>query len=82
MELSLHKFAAAAKKHGCQVVVCAGEYHYQVIGNYLVNYYPDSKNQTAYVSGMARGIHDITPAQAIQLAVNGNLEQESLEGFK
>jgi len=39
------------------------------MGVVLVNYYPKSKLQTAYISGMAVSHHYCTPEQAIDLAL-------------
>jgi len=43
--------------------------HYQIKGGaLLVNYYPLSKNRTAYVSGTNRGPKGVSPAEAIAMA--------------
>lgn len=41
--------------------------HYQLNGQQLVNYYPLSKKQTAYIKGTSTGINYVSPEQAIEL---------------
>lgn len=44
--------------------------HIQILnGARLVNYYPDSKNRTAYIQGMSGSHKNVTPEQAITLAL-------------
>jgi len=67
----INQLKNAAKKAGLKVVeVSRNNDHYQITGgNFLVNYYPHSKNQTAYVSGTNKGKKGITPRQAVALAI-------------
>lgn len=42
--------------------------HFQLRGGLLVNYYPMSKKQTAYVAGTRTGKHHVSPMEAILMA--------------
>ena len=66
----INQLKNAAKKAGLEVVeACSATGHYQITGGaFLVNYYPHSKKQTAYVAGMNKGKTGITPKQAVMLA--------------
>jgi 5-methylcytosine-specific restriction endonuclease McrA len=41
--------------------------HYKLHGKLLVNYYPFSKNRTAYVAGTTQGHTNISPKRAIEM---------------
>lgn len=43
--------------------------HYQIHGKLLVNYYPLSKKRSAYVARTTKGKNDVTPAQAVAMAM-------------
>ena len=52
--------------------------HYQITGGtFLVNYYPHSKKQTAYVAGTFKSIPNVHPAQAIAMC----FEQPKSQGI-
>lgn len=61
----LEKLAAA---RGATVTVHNNGTHYQIHGQLLVNYYPLSRSQTAYVAGTTGGKRNATPAQAVDMA--------------
>ncbi len=41
--------------------------HIQLKGELLVNYYPESKNRSAYVAGTKKAIKHVSPEQAIKM---------------
>ena len=43
--------------------------HVQIKGKLLVNYYPLSKNRTAYIAGTRRGFKNIGHKQAVTMAL-------------
>jgi transcription elongation factor Elf1 len=43
--------------------------HYHIKGALLVNYYPLSKNRSAYVAGTMRKLNRIDPATAVQMSL-------------
>jgi len=43
--------------------------HVQIKGNLLVNYYPDSKDRTAYVAGTREGFKHVGHKQAVTMAL-------------
>ena len=47
-----------------------GNGHYQIIGNVLVNHYPESKSSSAYIKGTTKAIKNVSCEDAIQLAIN------------
>ena len=48
-----------------------GNGHYQIMyKNILINHYPNSKKRTAYLKGTTKGVKDVSPCRAIQLAIN------------
>lgn len=52
--------------------------HYQIVGGtFLVNYYPHSKKQTAYIAGTYKSLHAVTVAHAIRMC----FEQPSSQGI-
>jgi len=57
---------ALAKKKGVECVVKANG-HVQLKGDLLVNYYPESKKQTAYVAGTTAGKKRVSPEEAIEM---------------
>jgi len=61
----------AADARGLDVIIRDNGHVQFVGGDYLVNYYPTSRNRTAYVAGAARGIHNVSPEQAAELAFTG-----------
>ena len=44
-----------------------GNGHIQLIGPLTVNYYPGSKNKSAYVSGTKKGFKQVTPEEALKM---------------
>lgn len=46
------------------------EFHFQLIGVRLVNYYPTSKKRCVYINAEKRRINQVTPAQAVNLALS------------
>lgn len=65
----LTKLRRLAKDKGLTLVERANG-HVQIVGKHLlVNYYPDSKNKTAYVGATRAGIHDVSPEKAIYMAL-------------
>ena len=72
------RLEALARGRGLQVKMPA-PWHFQIIGKHLiVNYYPQSRRRTAYVSGTQEGFHWIDPEQAVEMAMN----QPDLTGIK
>lgn len=67
MHPAVVELLAAAKAAGVQVEQ-KGPGHYHLHGAWLVNYYPTSKNRTAYVKGTTEG-RSCTPREAVQLAL-------------
>lgn len=62
----------AAAVHGLQVVE-KGIGHFQIVGGVLlVNYYPESRQRTAYIQGMAASHKHVTPEAAVLLSVQPN----------
>lgn len=60
----------AAEKEGLSVVE-RGAGHFQIRdGVLLVNYYPFSRRRSAYIEGMVKAHHYVTPEQAVQLALS------------
>ena len=60
----------AVEQEGLSVVE-RGAGHFQIRGGVLlVNYYPGSKKRSAYIEGMVKAHHYVTPKQAVQLALN------------
>lgn len=75
MDNVLLKLMSLCKKHGVEVVEKSpGHFHLKGAA-YLVNYYPLSKAQTAYVAGTTEALKHTTPAQAVAIAAG-------TEGFK
>jgi len=61
--------ARAADREGL-VVEARGSGHFQILGGILlVNYYPFSRRRAAYIEGMVKAHHYVTPEQAVQLAL-------------
>lgn len=58
-----------AQRHGLQMTERENG-HVQLQGQVLVNYYPESKNRTAYVERMTGGIKHVTPTQAVDFALH------------
>lgn len=72
--LRLH---ALAEKHGLRVVEYA-EGHYQIEGGtHLVNYWPTSRRQAAYLPGAARALRRVLPSEAIELALGRHVTQRN-----
>jgi 5-methylcytosine-specific restriction endonuclease McrA len=44
--------------------------HVQIVGPLLVNYYPEARKRSAYVAGTTRRINNVTPEQAVEMALN------------
>jgi len=64
IEKKLHKLC---KEQGIELVKKGNNGHYQLKGKLLVNYYPLSKKQSAYVAGTTEGKPRITPEQAVEM---------------
>lgn len=45
-----------------------GNGHYHIKGKLLVNYWPNSKNQTCYIAGTTQGKKSCTPEQAVKMS--------------
>ena len=61
------KLKKAAKDNNIEIIK-KGEGHYHLLGGkFIVNYYPHSKNRTAYVAGTFKSIKNVVPAQAIKM---------------
>lgn len=58
----------AAAARGATVTLPDGFGHFQIHGQLLVNYYPFGKKRTAYIAGTTRGVHRVTPEQAVDMA--------------
>ena len=54
------------KKEGIELIEKPNG-HFQIKGQLLVNYYPDSKKRTCYVAGTVQGKRACTPKQAIEM---------------
>lgn len=72
-----------AMKHDLSVNVL-NHGHVQIKGGLLlVNYYPNSKNRTAYIGQTKKGVRNVSPIQAIQMAItqpkktNGTVKRRS-----
>ncbi len=65
---SVAKLLKTAEKYGV-TVVHHGNGHYQLTGKLLVNYYPESKKQTAYVAGTTGGHHGVDEFRAVMMAL-------------
>lgn len=64
----INQLRNAAKKAGLKIVDKQNG-HFQIVGGaLLVNYWPTSKKQTAYVAGTRESITRVTPRQAVELA--------------
>lgn len=58
-----------AKEAGLTVKQCGPE-HFQIVGGaLLVNYYPFSRTQTAYVAGTREGRKNVKPKEAVAMAL-------------
>lgn len=52
------------------MVVERGAGHFQILGGILlVNYYPNGRKRSAYIEGMVKAHHHVTPEQAVTLAL-------------
>ena len=56
-----------------------GNGHIQLQGPLLVNYYPSSKNRSAYVAGTTKGINHVTPEAAVALCFSAPTSQGSID---
>lgn len=65
---SVAKLLKTAEKYGVKVVDC-GNGHFQLEGRLLVNYYPTSKYQTAYVAGTVGGHRGVDEFRAVMMAL-------------
>lgn len=50
-------------------LVHKGGTHYQLTGKMVVNYYPGSRKQTAYLNGATHGKSGVTAEQAVRMAM-------------
>lgn len=67
-----------AMKHDLSISVL-NHGHVQIKGGLLlVNYYPNSKNRTAYIGQTKKGVRHVSPIQAVQMAI----EQPKMTGEK
>ena len=67
--LEIEQMEREAAKHNLSIRVL-NNHHVQIQGGLLlVNYYPNSKNRTAYVGQTKKGVKHVTPNQAIQMAL-------------
>ncbi len=67
--IELEQMERDASQHGLSIRVL-NSHHVQIQGGLvLVNYYPNSKNRTAYVGQTKKGVKHVSPAQAIQMAI-------------
>lgn len=44
-----------------------GNGHIQLVGPLTVNYYPNSKNKSAYIAGTKKGFKQVTPEEAFKM---------------
>ncbi len=58
-----------AEQHGLEFIEKPNG-HVQVKGALLVNYYPESKQRTAYIAGTRKGFKYATPEKVIELATS------------
>lgn len=59
-----------AKKYNVEVIYKGDDHgHVQLKGRLLVNYYPNSKNKTAYISGMTTSKKNVAPETAVMMAI-------------
>lgn len=88
---ALSALCAEARKRGASVKH-RGQGHFQIEGEWLVNYWPLSKRRTAHVAGAEQGIPHRTPAEAVAMAYASNVRtieiakpavaQKAGKGFK
>lgn len=72
----LTQLAQAAEKCGVQVIN-RGNGHFQLQGPHLlVNYYPLSKNRTAYVAGTKKGMPNCDAQQAVAMAATAVADKD------
>jgi hypothetical protein len=64
---AITKLKKLAGKAGSIEVVDKGNGHIQLKGALLVNYYPDSKNQSCYVAGTTGAKTGVSPEQAVAM---------------
>ena len=62
------KLETIAKKHGVEYKDC-GNGHIQLRGKLLVNYWPDSKNMSAYIAGTRGKLSHVSPKEAVLMAL-------------
>jgi 5-methylcytosine-specific restriction endonuclease McrA len=69
-EATKRKIIEAASAKGLEVRFrgVAGS-HVQILGPLLTNYYPDAKRRSAYVAGTTRRVNNVTPEQAVEMAL-------------
>jgi 5-methylcytosine-specific restriction endonuclease McrA len=70
-----------SEKNGVEFID-KGNGHIQLKGKLLVNYYPNSKCRTAYISGTTGSRKNVTPEQAIEMTyqvptLNGKISKRS-----
>lgn len=56
-----------------------GAGHFQLHGPLLVNYYPNSKNKSAYIAGTKKAAKHVTPEQAVEMCFNAPEAQGGLK---
>ena len=69
-ESTRNKIVEAARAKGLEVRFRgeAGN-HVQILGPLLTNYYPDAKKRSAYVAGTTKRVNNVTPEQAVEMAL-------------
>jgi hypothetical protein len=73
---SAERLYAVAAKHGLRVVEYPGG-HYQVEGGkHVVNYWPESRRQSAYIAGKPHAMRHVSPSEVVELALGTHATQQ------
>lgn len=62
-----NQMARESEARGIEVKDC-GNGHFQIMGLVMVNYYPNSKRQSAYISGTTKAVQWVSVEQAFELS--------------
>lgn len=81
MSDDIEKLKKLCKQASLELTDC-GFGHFQVKGKYLVNYYPLSKKQSAYIAGTIGAIEHVTPGWAVAMANGKNWHKLPAENDK
>jgi len=73
------KLSTIAEKNNVEYID-KGDGHIQLKGVLLVNYYPESKQRTAYINGMKGSTKHVTPEQAVKMATERPMKNGIRDG--